>query len=161
MATPDFLARRLRAEGEKMKAFFAALSPADWQRSVYTDGVTWQVRDVLAHFVASERGFLALLKNVLAGEGGASPDFSIDAYNQTQVRALSDRVPEALLVDYVRAREETAAWVAALRPEDLAARGRHPFLGETTLEEMIKMIYRHNQIHYRDLRRLLGGRGEG
>jgi hypothetical protein len=33
--------------------------------------------------------------------------------------------------------------------------GRHPFLGVTTLREMIKMIYIHNQTHYRDLRRVL------
>ncbi len=156
MATPDFLARRLRTEGEKMQAFFSALRPADWERQVYADGAVWRVREVLAHFVASERGFLALLQNVLAGQGGAAPDFSIDDYNREQVAALSGRQPSQLLDDFVRARQETAAWVAARRPQELQARGRHPFLGETTLEEMIKMIYRHNQIHYRDLRRLLG-----
>ncbi len=158
MATPDFLAKRLRAEGEKMQAFFASLSPAEWQQQVYTDGAVWRVRDVLAHFVASERGFLRLLQDVLDGGAGASPDFSIDSYNQEQVAALQTRQPDDLLQDYAQVRARTIAWVAARTPEELQQRGRHPFLGETTLAEMIKMIYRHNQIHYRDLRKLLRGR---
>ena len=29
------------------------------------------------------------------------------------------------------------------------------FLYETTLEEMIKLVYRHNQLHYRDMRKSL------
>jgi len=49
-------------------------------------------------------------------------------------------------------REKMATWVESLDEADLAKEGRHPFLGETTVEEMIKLVYRHNQIHYRDMR---------
>jgi hypothetical protein len=49
-----------------------------------------------------------------------------------------------------------SAFVAGLSEADLQKTGRHPFLGETSLAEMIKMVYRHNQIHYRDLRKLPG-----
>jgi hypothetical protein len=42
-----------------------------------------------------------------------------------------------------------------MQPADLANTGRHPFLGWVAVEDIIKMLYRHDQIHLRDLRRLL------
>jgi hypothetical protein len=34
--------------------------------------------------------------------------------------------------------------------------GRHPFMGQTQLREMIKMLYIHNLTHYRDMKKALG-----
>jgi hypothetical protein len=34
----------------------------------------------------------------------------------------------------------------------LLHQGRHPFLGRAPLSEIIKIIYRHNQIHLREIR---------
>ena len=47
------------------------------------------------------------------------------------------------------------AWVSALKDEELEIKGRHPFLGETVIREMIKMLYIHNQTHYRDVKKVL------
>jgi hypothetical protein len=33
--------------------------------------------------------------------------------------------------------------------------GRHPFMGQTQLVEMLKMLYLHNQLHFRDFRKLV------
>jgi len=46
-------------------------------------------------------------------------------------------------------------WVSSLSELDLIKKGRHPFFGWTILAEMIKMVYLHNQIHYRDIQRVL------
>ena len=51
--------------------------------------------------------------------------------------------------------EPGATVVAHMTPEDLPKVGRHPFLGAAPLEDIIKLLYRHNQIHQRDVRRLL------
>ncbi|MDI6768378.1 MAG: maleylpyruvate isomerase N-terminal domain-containing protein [Anaerolineales bacterium] len=53
-----FLAERLRAEGEKTAAFFAALNTDQWQARVYTENTEWRVRDVLAHFISAEKSFI-------------------------------------------------------------------------------------------------------
>jgi len=45
--------------------------------------------------------------------------------------------------------------VQKMQESDLERKGRHPFLGITTLEEMLKLIYRHTMIHQRDIRRAL------
>ena len=154
--TPEFLVERLNADGEKMAGFFAGLKPEDWSRPVYGEGEGWTVRDVLAHFVSVERSFLRLFENVLAGGSGAPDDFSIDRFNNAEVAGMAGADPQALLSDYRAARAAMAAWVRARKPEELEIRGRHPFLGPTSLADMIKMVYRHNQIHLRDLRRQVG-----
>lgn len=154
--TPAFLAERLKTEGEKMVEFFAALNDAQWRQEVYTEGSTWTVRNVLSHFVTAERGFVTLFEQIRQGGPGASEDFSVDRYNASHQKRTRDLTPGELLEQYRAVRAEMTAWVSGLDEADLGKTGRHPFLGMTTLAEMIKMIYRHNQIHYRDLRKSLG-----
>lgn len=152
--TPSFLAERLKTEGEKTAAFFAALKADQWQATVYTENAGWRVRDVLAHFISAEKSFLALFENIRSGSGGASEDFSIDRFNAGQVAKLVETSPADLLAQYKEARARMIAWVSGLSESDLQKTGRHPFLGVTTLGEMIKMVYRHNQIHLRELRQV-------
>ena len=52
------LAETLKTEGERMLAFFAELTDAQWVSEVYTEGETWTIRNVLAHYVTSERGLV-------------------------------------------------------------------------------------------------------
>ena len=153
--TPAFLAERLKTEGERTFAFFAAMRDDQWQATVYTEGETWSIRNVLAHFVTSERAFLRLFASVQAGGAGVPEDFSIDRYNAAQQEQTREQSPQALLSQFQSTRAEMVNWVSALSADDLAKTGRHPFLGMTSLAEMLKMIYRHNQIHTRDLRHIL------
>jgi uncharacterized protein (TIGR03083 family) len=153
--TPAFLAERLKSEGEKTAAFFAALAPGQWQTLVYTEGAEWTVRNVLAHYVTAEQGFIKLFADICAGGPGARADFDIDRYNASQQAKARDLAPAELVEKFQATRAAMADWVATLSAADLQKQGRHPFLGQTTLAEMIKMVYRHNQIHYRDLRKAL------
>lgn len=153
--TPSFLAERLKNEGEKTAAFFAALTDDQWQKTVYTENAEWRVRDVLAHYVSAEKAFMLLFEDIHKGGSGASEDFSIDRFNVAQVTKLKQSAPKELLAEFVKLRTDMTAFVADLCDADLQKTGRHAFLGVTTLAEMVKMVYRHNQIHYRDLRRVL------
>lgn len=151
--TPQFLAKRLRSEGEKVTAFFTALDDAAWTQTVYTEGETWTIRNVLVHFVTAEQGFLKLFADIAAGGAGAGDDFDIDRYNARQQEKAQALTRQELLVQFQDVREKMAEWAEGLAEDDLAQVGRHPYLGETTLTEMIKLVYRHNQIHYRDMRK--------
>ena len=153
--TPARLAERLKKEGEKVAAYFAALTDEQWQSEVYTEGDTWTIRSVLAHFVTSERGLLKLFKDIRDGGLGASEDFSIDHYNARQQEKAKDLTPHELLEQFAVVRADTTKWVSTLSEDDLAKEGRHPFLGQVQLVEMLKMIYLHNQIHFRDFRKLV------
>lgn len=152
---PAKLAKRLEKEGAKVIETFNALTDEQWQVEVYTEGQVWTIRHVLAHFVTSERGLLKLFKSIREGGLGVSEDFSIDYYNSRQQEKTRELSAEELLAQYRNVRANTVQWVSHLTQEDLEIEGRHPFLGQVPLLEMLKMLYLHNQIHFRDFRKLL------
>ncbi|MCL4271560.1 MAG: maleylpyruvate isomerase N-terminal domain-containing protein [Anaerolineales bacterium] len=149
------LAEKLKTEGERMLQFFSGLSADQWTSKVYTEGATWTIRNVLAHFVTSERGLIKLFEQIRTTGRGADDDFSIDSYNASQQQETEDFAPAELLEQYKQVRADAVAWVSGLKEEELEISGRHPFLGETVIREMVKMLYLHNQLHYRDVKRAL------
>jgi hypothetical protein len=153
--TPAGLAERLRKEGEKVVAYFSALSEEQMQTEVYTEGDIWTVRNVLAHFVTSERGLLKLFERIRQGGPGSPEDFSIDHYNARQQQKTKNLTTQDLLGQFREVRANSVMWVTGLSEEDLVKEGRHPFLGQVQLVEMVKMLYLHNQIHFRDFRKVV------
>lgn len=149
------LAEKLRSEADKFVAIFSALTADQWQAEVYTEGSVWTVKNVLSHFVTSERGLVKLFETIRQGGPGATDDFSIDRYNAAQQDKTATLTPAELLQQYQEVRSDTINWVNGLQDADLEKTGRHPFLGQTSLREMIKMLYLHNQIHHRDLKKAL------
>ena len=96
-----------------------------------------------------------LIKDVLAGGSGAPEEFKIDRFNENEVAGL-DLLPfQDLLVEFETLRSGNVQLVQGMTLTDLSRLGRHPFLGMTTLEEIVKLLYRHNQIHQRDIRKAL------
>ncbi len=155
MSEVNELAEKLKSEGERFVSIFAGLSDEQWQKEVYTEGTTWTVRNILAHFVTAERGLLKLFENIRQGGLGAADDFSIDRYNASMQARTRELTPQELLEQYKTTRAESIAWTLGLSETDLEKQGRHPFLGVTTIREMIKMLFLHNQLHYRDMKRVL------
>lgn len=155
MSETTELAEKLKTEGERMAAFFSELTADQWEDEVYTEGTTWSIRNVLSHFVTSERGLVKLFERVRVSGEGAADDFSIDRYNASQQEKTKDLTPAELLEQYKQVRAESVAWVSGLKDEELEIQGRHPFLGKTVIREMVKMLYLHNQLHYRDVKRAL------
>ncbi len=149
------LADKLRKEGEKMSNFFEGLTEKQWMVDVYTEGAVWTIRSLLAHLMTAERAFIKLFENVLQGGVGVTEDFVIDRYNASQQEKMKGLRPAELLEQYKLVRADMIKFVSRIRDTDLEKIGRHPFLGLTSLREMIKMVYLHNQIHYRDIRKVL------
>lgn len=149
------LAQKLRSEGEKLAVFFGSLTDDQWKKEVYTEGAVWTMRNILSHLMTSERASLKLFENIRQGGNGAAEDFVIDRYNASQQEKTKGLTPIQLLEQYKARRAQMIEWVSGISNSDLNKTGRHPFLGITNLREMIKMIYIHNQTHYRDLRHVL------
>ena len=149
------LAEKLKSEGDKFVSIFSGLSDAQWSQEVYTEGATWTIRNVLSHFVTSERGLLKLFERIRQGGEGAADDFSIDRYNAAMQERTKGATPQELLEQYKEVRANAIAWVSGLKESELEIPGRHPFLGQTVIRDMIKMLYIHNLDHYRDMRKAL------
>lgn len=153
--TPERLVARLQSEGEKTLEFFRRLPPQHWEAPVYSDGGCWSVRQILAHFVAAERGIAALIQNVLDGGEGVPEDFDLNAYNERKVSQLEAETIPSLLEQFAAYRQASIQLVARMEAQDLLRQGRHPWLGVAALEEIIQLLYRHNQIHQREIRKAL------
>ena len=61
--------------------------------------------------------------------------------------------PDELLKQFKAVRADLVKWVSKRSQDDLALEGRHPYMGQVNLGEMLKMIYLHNQLHFRDFRK--------
>ena len=153
--TPEHLVDRLYSEGCKITTFFRSLTEEQLEQTLYSDGSQWRVRQLMAHFVTTEVALGELIANILAGGGGAPENFDIDAFNERTILPLRDAPLEGLLERFAEGRRASIDLVSCMKETDLSMTGRHPFLGVVSLEEIIKLLYRHNQIHQRDIRRLL------
>ena len=151
----SLIQKRLRDEGDKLLALFDALSDEHWSMTIYTDGATWTIKDLLAHQISAEREFQYYGRDILAGGFGAPEDFSINAFNNAAVVSMADRTAADLLDALRVTRQDTIDLVATIADADFARQGRHPFFGMIAIEDMFKLIYRHNMMHARDLRRVL------
>ena len=90
MSELNELADKLTSEGEKFYTLFSGLTDDQWQAEVYTEGETWTLRNVLSHFVTSERGLVKLFERIRQSGEGSPDDFSIDRYNAAQQQKTKD-----------------------------------------------------------------------
>ena len=157
--TPASLAERMMEQGQKTLEFFRSLAPEQWRLPIYTEGTMWSVRDVLAHFTAAESGVTRLVENILGGGPGSPEDFDLNAYNERKVAGLKGASEEELLLQFSSLREKSATLVKNLHQDDLVKMGRHPWLGMASVEDILKMMVLHNQIHQRDIRRAINSAG--
>ena len=148
--------KRLRDEGDKLLAVFEGLTPEQWRTVIYTDGMIWTIKDLLAHQISTEGEFQYYGCDVLNGGEGAPEGFDINAFNNREVAARADRTPDQLVADFRSTRQTTIDFVATIRDEQFVLKGRHPFFGMMTIEDLFKLIYRHNMLHTRDIRKAMG-----
>jgi uncharacterized damage-inducible protein DinB len=155
MSETSLLADKLKQEGERIVKYFESLRDEQWSIEIYTEDTVWTIRNILAHLMTSERAFVKLFESIRQGGVGVTDDFVIDRYNARQQEKTKEFGTQELLQRFKSIREEMVVWVLHIGDSDLEKTGRHPFLGQTTLREMIKMVYLHNQIHYRDIKKAL------
>ncbi|MBN1956080.1 MAG: DinB family protein [Anaerolineae bacterium] len=149
------LLERLQKGMARTEELFASLSPEQWEQIVYINP-PWTTRDLLAHFFSAEEALRYLLVDIARGGGGAPEEFELDAMNAAEQARLADVPREKLLADLIASRQQTIEFVAQLDPDLLDRVGRHPGLGEITVETFVDAIYGHQLFHVRDLKKRLG-----
>ncbi len=150
----EALIARLEKGNQKTQEILSELTPEQWQMIVYTAPYPWTVRDLLAHFFSAEGALLRIAQNVAAGEPGIPQGFDFDVFNAEEHERLAGRSPQELLADLAAARQVTLDWLRVLPEDSLDRAGRHPVLGDISLEAMLTAIYGHQLLHIRDLQRI-------
>jgi hypothetical protein len=152
----ESLIAKLEKGGIKTREILRSLAAQEWSRIIYDGPPAWNVRDLVAHLVSAEPRLLQIAQDVAVGGPGAPPGFDLDAFNAAEQERLKDTSPEELLSALANPRRVTLDWIRTLEDSQLDRRGRHPALGEITLEVMITAIYGHQLLHMRDLKARLG-----
>jgi hypothetical protein len=149
------LLTRLRKGIAGSREVFESLGHDEWEVVLYQDPHPWTLRDLLAHFVSAEEGLLRLAQDVAAGGDGAPERFDYQAFNASEQKRLA-RVPtDQLMTALTAARQRTISWVEELEDTALNRVGRHPALGEITVETFVNTVHGHQLKHIRDLKRAL------
>ena len=151
----EYLTKRLEKGALKTIAFLKSFDLEDWNIEVYSEGASRNIRKILAHFVSTEQNITLLVANIVHSSGSLPNDFELDRFNEAAVNKLGNFPPDELLEEFMNARQQMIKMVAQFNDADLDKVGRHPWLKSAPVEEMIKLVYRHNQIHLRDIRKTL------
>jgi len=149
------IAERLGDAAQRTQEFFDAIEDDQWCEQVYSEGANWTVQHILAHFVVTEASIARLVKYILQGLPGVPEDFDINKFNEREVRCFSKLPTDMVLERFLERRAETIELVSQMEDADLEKQGRHPWFGNAPVGDMIKLLYRHNQIHQRDIRKSL------
>ena len=152
------LLTKLERGQRKTSEMMRKLTPGEWNQVVYDEPSPWSPRNLLAHFLSSERELLRLCQDV-AGDGPGAPEgFDYNSFNAEEQTHHQYLLPEQLLEQLEAARAQTLGWLRTVEESQLDRIGRHPALGEVSLETMILAIYGHVLMHMRDLQSKLGPR---
>lgn len=148
------LQNRLESEGEKITRFFQELGESQWGMVIYENGGQCTLLHLLKHFVSVEQAFQWLIQDVLDGGIGAPEDFEIDEFNDAEVGRFSEYPPEDMIQVFQRLRKDSVSLTGSLSLDDLEKQGNHPYFGNTEVKKILKLLYTHNSIHMRDVRRV-------
>ena len=154
------MASRIEAEGRKAAAFMRALNETDLAQVIYSESPPWQAREILAHLTSAQATVLNTLVSVLAGGPGLDRTMDLGAFNAAEVARLARLPAGQLIAQFEHHSAALSARVAQLTRDDLTRRCWHPWLGDTTVEETLRLAYRHTMMHVRDMRRAVAGRSQ-
>jgi hypothetical protein len=123
--------------------------PIDWQRRSAPG--QWSLTEVICHLRDVEQEvhqarFRALLAKDDAFLAGATPD------EWAEERSYQQQNGRQALIDFVRARQETADLLQRLEEPIWQRSGNHAFFGRTTMHELLYLVVQHDRVHWRQIR---------
>lgn len=136
---------------EKSQSIFNSLSTSQWVEPISDHPGAWNMKELLAHFISTERQLLEIAQDIAEGGDGAPEGVDIDAFNQRETRRLRDQPSSEMMAHLNEVRARTIAWVRDLNDRTLDREGRHPTLEIVNVETVVFSIYAHQLLHMREI----------
>lgn len=146
-------AGRLVAETHQILALVTGLS--ERQVSQVPDGQTWSIRDYVAHLASADDNLLRLIERGLVGDSTPLPGFDLDRFNRAAVAATGHLSLAEVLADWQRARSALLERYNRWTPEQLNTVCWHPFFGQQTVAQFIRIMAVHQRAHRKDIQKLI------
>src|SRR5690606_38773510 len=81
-----------------------------WEQQVYSDGLRWNVRQVLVHVSEADRGHNFQAMSYAEGKDAIPADFDIERYNARTTEKFAARTPAEARADMARNRQVLLDW---------------------------------------------------
>jgi len=130
---------------------FRSVESEFWEQPIFDDPESWNLKDLVAHFVYSEEHLLRIAQDIASGGEGSPEGIDIDAFNEIEMEKLRHRSDEELLDALDDVRTTLIDWARELDEIELDRVGRHPVLGVCNVETVISSIYAHQLLHMREI----------
>lgn len=147
----ETLVEKLTRGISKSLEVFRSVEPDQWEQPIFDDSESWDLKDLVAHFIYSEEHLLSIAQDIAFGGEGSPEGIDIDAFNENGIEKLRHRSVDELLDILNDVRKVLIAWVRELDELELDQVGRHPVLGASTVETVINSIYAHQLLHMREI----------
>ena len=147
----EALVEKLTRGIAKSLEIFRSVEPDLWDRPIFDDPESWNLKDLLAHFVYSEENLQRIAQDIATGGEGYPEGIDIDAFNEHEMEKLRHRSVDELLDNLNDVRKALIDWVGELSELELDRVGRHPMLGDSNVETVIFSIYAHQLLHMREI----------
>jgi len=147
----EILIGKLKRGISKSLEVFRSVEPDLWEQPIFDDPESWDLKDLVAHFIYSEEYILIIAQDISSGGEGSPEDIDIDAFNENGIEELRHRSVNELLDILNDVRKTSISWVRELDELELDRVGRHPVLGASNVETIINSIYAHQLLHMREI----------
>ena len=145
------LVEKLTRGLSKSQEFFRSVEPGLLEQPIFDVPESWDLKDLIAHFIYSEEHLLSVAQDIAFGGEGSPEDIDIDAINENGIEMQRHRSVNELLDNLTDIRKASIAWVLELDNLELDRVGRHPVLGSSNVETVINSIYAHQLLHMREI----------
>lgn len=127
-------------------------SEVDWLWQPGTD--EWSLTEVSCHLRDVEREVhQRRFRDLIESDNAFIPGVSADEW--ARERAYQDQDGLTALREFIELRRETVALLAGLDEALWKRQGRHAFLGQTSMYELLQIAVRHDEIHWDQISRLI------
>lgn len=116
----------------------------------------WSLTEVVCHLRDVEREVHQVrFRSLIATDSAFLPGVAADEW--AGPRGYCDQDARKALDDFLTARNETLAMLNELENPMWERLGRHAFFGPTSMHELLFLIVRHDDIHWKQIQALLDG----
>jgi hypothetical protein len=148
---PDLLTR-LATFASNIQKILSDEDQIDWGKRPSPE--QWSLTEIVCHMRDVEREvyharFETMIKQVNAFIPGVSPD------EWAEERGYAAQNGRQALNDFLTARGETVDLLKSLPPELWDKQGQHAYFGPTSMQELVYLSVRHDDIHWEQIRGML------
>lgn len=143
----------LEKNAKEQSALFALVEPLSEAEldNQYGDG--WTIREILTHLWNAEEDHCRVIATIAKGDHAKlEGSLDLENHNATRLAERGNQTKADILAGLAAQRARTEALFNRFSEEQLALEGRHPALGQMTIEKIFRIIGIHMKMHTQEIK---------